>query len=230
MAVSEKLFEAVSSHQSLKTLRIKCADMSLVPPELLVKAVRRLEGLEIRFSHLNVSQVIALFTSLAQLNHLDGSCQPRHGRQLQSRQLLRKIEIWGNDLSSLQPRTLVQAVSKMEEVDLSDNMLTRHQAEAVFVALGSPSSRVRKLSLGNNDLNSVDSQLMAKGVNKLEHCDLRNANLNVHQVTSILRQSLEQTSLQMLNIWWFTGPPLDAQLIRLASQVIPEFLFEKDIL
>ena len=53
-------------------------------------------------------------------------------------------------------------------------------------------------------------------------------------MTSILRQSVVQKSLKMLNIWSFTGgsgdPSLDTQLVRLASQVIPEFLFEKDIL
>ena len=50
----------------------------------------------------------------------------------------------------------------------------------------------------------------------------------------MLRQGVVQKSLKMLNIWSFTGgsgdPSLDTQLVRLASQVIPEFLFEKDIL
>jgi len=227
MAVSEELFEAVCSHQRLKTLGIKNADMSLVPQDSLVKTLQRLESLEMRFSPLNLSQATVLFTSIAQFNQ--HPCQPDSVRRL------KRIEIRGNNFSSLQPQILAQAVSKLEEVDLSDNMLTSDQAEAIFSAVGrNLLPKVRKLSLGNNDLNSVDSVLMGKGVNKVEYCDLRNANLTVYQVTSILRQSVVQKSLKMLNIWSFTGggggPSLDTQLVRLASQVIPEFLFEKDIL
>ena len=59
-----------------------------------------------RFSYLNVDQATALFNYLAQLSQHHGPCQPHN----------RKIEIWGNDFSFLQPQILAHAVSKLEEV------------------------------------------------------------------------------------------------------------------
>ena len=92
---------------------------------------------------------------------------------------------------------LVQAVTQLEEVGLAHTRLTPQQVEAIFAALDT-STKMKILRIERTDLSSVDPDVLARVVNKLETADIAKTQLTEQQVTRILTQSLIATNLKQL--------------------------------
>ena len=80
---------------------------------------------------------------------------------------LRQITFSYSDLSSVSPRLLAKLVNGLEDVRISKSILTKQQVEVILVGL-TGKTKLRRLSILNVDLSSVDPYLLASAVGRLE--------------------------------------------------------------
>ena len=76
-----------------------------------------------------------------------------------------------NNISSVEPTLLADALNKLETVGLSGTSLTIEQAEALFTAI-SGGTQLKCLDIAENNLDMVEPTLLATAVRKLETVDL----------------------------------------------------------
>merc|ERR1719319_437600 len=201
--VSEELLQAVVRHPGLKEMRVQSTDLSAVDPELLAQAVTQLE--EVVHTRLTPQQVTAICTAMT------------------GNSPLKALGLTDNNLSSVHPELLAQAVTQLEEVDLVNTDLTPQQVKAIFAALDT-SCKMKILKIQNNNLSSVDPDVLARGVNKPETVDMCGTDLTEQQMTKILTRSLLITNLKKLDIE--DNGEVDDELCRQATQVIEELFID----
>ena len=194
----------------LKKLNLSELDVSPVSPCLLANAVILLEEICLWESNLNKKQVEALITSISSENLR-----------------LKKLDLQTNDLSSVEPGLLAKAVGRLSEVRLRDTQMNKHQIEKILISICERDSNLYNLDLTYVNLNSVETDLLARSINLLEEAALGNENsfademhLAKVQAEAILTQSLLQTSLKKLTI--DCPKRLDENLVAKAGQAIRE--------
>merc|ERR1712129_391868 len=133
---------------------------------------------------------------------------------------LKWLNLYLDDLSSVDASTLAQAVTHVEEVGLADTQLTLQQVEAIFAGFDASSS-MKSLSIGCNNLSSVDPDLLARVANKLETVDMEKTQLTRQQMTEILTRSLLATNLKELNMLG-NGEGVEEELVTQTELVIKE--------
>lgn len=187
-----------------KRLRMSGVDLSSIDPFFLVyEGLRGLD--EVTLSHsLTSNQAIKLFDTLG------------YGPSL------RKLNVNGTDLSTVVPSSLVRGIYQVDAIHLPDTNLTPQQSEAIFIALASNKAHRPKYLTLNNDLSSLNPELLSRGVNKLKEACLYSSGITEQQIEEILTHT--HTSLQKLEI---SGPFLRSidrvklyELIRVAGKEI----------
>lgn len=170
-AVSPTLLNAVLHHPTLTDIDIRFVILSLEEPELLAKAITKLQGkLGIFERSLTCPQAEAIFATISAGCHLA------------------RLSIGCVNLSSVNPSLLAGAVAGLEEVRLYLATLTTHQLDTILTTIAKP-CRLRRLSVMSVDLSSVNSALLARVVNKLEEVDMYGTSLSVSQVEEVLLRS-----------------------------------------
>ena len=213
------IFTVISQNSKLKRLNIGNNKLSSIEPALLAEAVSNLEEVSFQQRMLNSHQPTSIFMSLsgraALTSHQIGAVFAVAGRGTN----LRHLNLVGNNLSSVEPGHLAQVVSQLEVMNLYDTSLTGQQVEAVIQALVRPSSTLKRLNMGCNNLSMVAPRLLARAVARLEAATVLTASLTTQQTEAILRQSLGQTKLQSLGL---DLVDIDSQLVSQACRVIPK--------
>jgi len=200
--VSEELLQAVVRHPGLKVMEVGFdSSLSSVDPELLAQAVTQLEEVVLANNHLTTQQVTAICTTMA------GNSQ------------LKTLNLSHTDLSSVDANILANAFTQLEKLSLWKNDVSHQQAQAVFAALDS-SSHMKILWIIEDNLSSVDPDVLARVVNKLVTVNISSTKLSRQQMTRILTQSLLTTNLKKLFMW--ENGKIDEQLLKQAEQVIPK--------
>ena len=96
----------------------------------------------------------------------------------------------------------------------------------------STSPRLKKLTIDWMNLSKVDSQLLARMVNKMEEATLLLDKLKIHQVEAILTHAVRETSLKMLwlNYCPSNDPDIDLApgLVSAVKKVIPKVNIDCD--
>ena len=110
------------------------------------------------------------------------------------------INLSDNSLSEVPPELLASVLTRAREAYLRRGDLTPHQAVALLEASLAQDSKLKVLDLCAVHLFTLDIELVAKAVNKLESVDLYNTGMTLDKVTFILQQSLLGTRLKMLNV------------------------------
>ena len=105
----------------LAELRLGNSNVSMVPPDVFVRAVSRLGSVE--FREVSADQLEALFRKL--FYHQAGAGDTK----------LRQLKLWGPNLSSISPSVLVGAIQKLEVVELQLPRLTAAQFIEVLTML-----------------------------------------------------------------------------------------------
>ena len=185
--VSEEVLMAVARHQGLRVVELKQVNLSSVDPGLLARVVGGLEEVVMCSrpdTRLTVQQWEAIFTAIS-----EGGCK------------LKRLVIYGNNLSRVDPGLLARALTRVEEVVMYQPRLTGPQQEAILTAISSGDSRLKKLDIEHNKLSTVDPSLLASAVNRLEKVKILGGQLTVEQVAAILTRSLLETSLRRLEMW-----------------------------
>jgi len=165
--VTEELLEALAEHQGVREVLVKAADLSLVEPMLLARLATGLEEVGMVYTRLNWCQLRELCTSLVR------------GEGVR----LKRLNLFNNDLGSLDPDLLARAVSRVEEVVLGGNLcpgaplVTRVQVEALLGALGGRGATLRSLSLAQVPLAPLAPSALAQAVRHLHHLELSTNNL-----------------------------------------------------
>ena len=99
----------------------------------------------------------------------------------------------------MEPMLLARAITKLENVNLSNTSLQDDQILAIFLAI-SRNSQLKKLNIGHNNLYSVDPQLMVSAVSKLEEALMFSTGLSSQKMKTVLTTSKLQTSLKRMLI------------------------------
>jgi hypothetical protein len=203
----EAILTAIITKDSL--LLRKLSYLSQVSPDLLARAVTRLEEVNMMCTDLTGQQVEAILTAIITKDPL----------------LLRKLNIRGANFSQVTPDLLARAVTKLKEVDMRYTHLTKQQVEAILTAVVTKDSLpLRKLDMTGADLSEVAPDLLARAVTRLEEVDMEGYEgcyLTKEQVEAILTRSLAGTSLKVLNMDLDrVQPEPDKTLVSRARKVI----------
>ena len=209
---------------SLRSLHLDAVNLSEVSTELLLKGVNNLRELSINGDFVKLDQSHAVLSSIATTGNL------------------RKLTLSNSNLSSsprVDPQLLASASRQVEELHLVNCGITRQQAEAVLGSL-KLGGKMKVLELKDNCLSQIDANILAVGVNKLVKVILGVSedqlfHLKNIQMRKILNQSLQRTSLEVLNLGavdlgYVVNGIWDEELIKKAQKFIPvisysEFLY-----
>jgi len=144
------LFTAMSENSQLKVLHLSDNNLASVDPELLARVVARLEDVNLKNTNLTNEQIQALFTALSQKSQL------------------KTLDLVSNNLSSLEPALFASVVTSFKEVNLTYTSITNDQVKELFTAM-CQNSQLKKLHLRYSNVTSVDPDILATAVSKLEH-------------------------------------------------------------
>ena len=99
---------------------------------------------------------------------------------------IREVDMEDTCLSGIQPGLLVEALSNLEQVNLTGTQLSFGQVTNLCSSLLDGTIRLKNLSLAWNDLSLAKPRLLAEAVSKVgEEIDLRNSCLTTQQTEAI---------------------------------------------
>ena len=176
-----EILTAVSEGNRLTKLSISHNDLSGIEPELLAKAVTKLEFLNVINTKLTQQQVVAIFTALSEENKLT------------------ELFISENDLSQVDPELLYKAIVNLKILKVTETRLTKQQAVAIFTAV-SEGREMTTLYIAGNDLSGVYSGLLVKAVTKLQVLHVMYTGVTQQQAVAILTAASEGSNLTKLYI------------------------------
>ena len=163
--------------------------MASVPADVLVRAVPRLEDIDLANTGLTTAQLNAVLHQMA-LNEF--------GR-------LRRVSLAGNDLNSVATADLARAVVNLEDVSLAQTNLTSHHVEAVLRRLAlQQRPRLKRLDLSLNNLGDLGlyySNLLPTSVCRLVELDLSKTSLTGKQLREIFCLVAERKCPRMKRIF-----------------------------
>jgi len=108
------------------------------------------------------------------------------------------------DLSHISPDVFARAIGNLVTVQVADACLTTDQISALVKSINN-GSKVKNLSLANNDISEVDSEELARAMNKLEMLDLSGTNFgDLEDPNIFFRQMTKSTNLKLLDIGFNT--------------------------
>ena len=177
----EEVFTRMSKDSQLRKLAIAGNNLSSIQPEVLASAIRKLEEMNIGYTHITREQGRAVFSAL------DGN------------DLLRKLTICSNDLSSVHPELLGRVLSKVEELDISYTHLQGHHAMQLFAAIKQKGC-LNKLKISWNNLSGVPPDVLAKGVAQIEEVDMESTSITTQQGSLLLSFLMEEKRLKRLSL------------------------------
>jgi len=156
-------------------------DLSSLNSEVLSKIVNIVEDCDIGYTDLTNEQVDHIF----KIMHI--------------KTRLKKLNIRGNSLRTIQSKILSSTLNKLEDVNLMSTNLTKNQAMDFFEEMSSQSN-LKVLNISGNALISVQAASFGTAVNKLEHVKLENTYLRKLQAESLFDSMFKGTKMVTMNI------------------------------
>ena len=176
------LIQTIGRHPTISFLKVRYqTDLGLVEPEIFRSLLIKLEQIVMLGLNLEPEQGDILFSTI-----LDNT-------------KLKRLHIVNNNLSSADPQLLARAVSNIEDVQLENTEVTTEQATKMVKALATDQSKTKVLNLANNNLASVDPQLMTEGIKQLKGVNLFKTHLSYDFIIAICA-SLQETNLEKVDL------------------------------
>ena len=178
---------ADSSVMNMKSLRLDSRAISHLPPELLSRAVTKLELWASTTGNLTAAQISAVFTKL--------SVEKDH-------KLTELLLEWIN-LSAVPTETVVAVISGLECVGLRCTELTAQQLTEIFRGLlALEDLKLRHLDLAYDNLSAVPTDVLVAGISGLEKVNFSGTNLTSNQLTEIFTRLsiVKEHKLRDLNL------------------------------
>jgi len=144
-AVSNKLLKEVGRHPSLHHLLMKYMDLSLVEPSLIATAVTRMKQADLRSNKMTIQQVELLFSAISESSSLQS------------------LEIGPmNNLSTVKPDVMANAVNRLERAEMRGTQLTSDQVTNILLQ-SITNTRLQFLDLrGNGAMRTIPKELVEK--------------------------------------------------------------------
>ena len=200
----EILLKAMAKHPNLREVDFNETDFKSVHSHLLVKTLMKVEDARnLDSAQMTSQQLTDLLT--------------RMGRGSR----LKRLNLFGKNLSSLNPVLLAQALTQLEELESCWMNLRPQQWEAIFALLATSSSKLKKVDIFDN-LRLVDAQLLATGLNNLEDVNIYFTKVTVAQVKALLMETRKGTKLKKLSLERIQLSSLKPSLIVEAVQQLEE--------
>jgi len=104
----------------------------------------------------------------------------------------------------------------LRELEICRSLLSPEGAKILLTAV-CEESKLKCLDLSGNDLSSIETDLLAKAISKLETVDITGTFLTCHQISVILTRSLEVTSsLKLMRLYYRDLRRLDPHIVNQA--------------
>ena len=114
---------------------------------------------------------------------------------------LQSLDIPWNSLSECDPDTLATAMCRLHSVVLKGTHLTDKQTKALIAMIGkSPDLKLHTINLSGNDLSKVPGHTLARAVCRLQTVVLKDTQLSIDQVNTILTFISSMTDLKLTNL------------------------------
>eukprot|EP00092_Neocalanus_flemingeri_P034248 GFUD01037245.1.p1 GENE.GFUD01037245.1~~GFUD01037245.1.p1 ORF type:complete len:265 (-),score=79.60 GFUD01037245.1:63-749(-) len=131
---------------------------------------------------------------------------------------LKYLDLRGNNLSSVEPGLLSEAVMDVKTVDMNDCQLTSQQVETILTAV-SGQTKLKTLYIRGNNLSTVQPAVLAN-INWLQDVYMYNTQLTGQQITCILTRATQGTTLEWLVLARCVTGQVDKQIVEQARQAI----------
>jgi len=150
----------------LKSLHLRCNDLSEIDPNLMAEAVSKLETVSIV---LTKEQAETVLTAV---------------RDNDTR--LKCLHLESTDLSRVDANLMASALSKLETAYINDTELTKKQAETVLAVFRDGNPQIKVLHMEDSDLSDVNPDLLGEAVAKLDTLEICGCDLTTEQAETIL--------------------------------------------
>lgn len=177
------LFTEILKYRGLKFLCLHGVNLTSVAPVLISSAVCRINQVDLGVTKLTADQITAILYFLV---NNDGNN-------------LVDFNIFGADLNDVDDHLLSTAVSGagLERVVLSWTRLSCSQARALL-SFTQVSLSLTTLDLRSVNLSGVEGDSLARAVCRVKEADIGETRLGKQQISGLLQQSLNSTSLLIL--------------------------------
>ena len=201
----QALFKKISQTCQLKHLDIRCCANTLtsVEPDLFAMVVSKLEVAILYGTGLSDNQIMALFRVISQSSNL------------------KKLWIQDQALYCVEPKQLAMAITKIENVAMSDTYITRDQQVELFNQMDR-NSRIKSLDLGGLCLSDVEPILFARVLARLENVDLNDAVITNMQKAELFSKVCQSTTLRKLMCWNINMSSVDSEILGTAVARLEE--------
>jgi len=176
---------------ALKYLDIGSIQNTGVQKDLMASAFSKLEGVSLHGSRLIPEQIEAILTAV---NNGDTK--------------LKGLDMGKNELQGVDPDLFAGAVCKLETACFFASDITAEQMKALFSAYNED-CLLKNLDLGANTMSSLEPELLASAVAKMENCYLMGTEITGDQINALLKQILEKTRLRNLKFSFAEGADMD---------------------
>ena len=201
---TKTLFNTLSKKTELKRLIILAKNMINVDPRVLARALNNLEEVHL-FDN--------MITDLQSRTLLD---------MMSENTFLQNLTIINNGLETVQPNLLGGSLSQMKELILVNCRLTPEQTNSLFSSM-KEKCKMTSLDISNNNLSSVNPEVLASAVITLTNITMHNNHLTFGQVLSIFTQcAAKETRLKNLSIGNSKLTELDKELVAVALNNLEE--------
>lgn len=178
-------------------LGLKILDLSFIKilpavrSSILSSAIIKVESVNLSWTDLTQHQLSRLFSQIVETEAAELSLQ--------------ELDVFGNNLSSMEPESLARALLRLEKVNLYGLGLTAAQVTAIItgIAHSQTAKHPAHFSFAGFDFSLVSMAVLAEAVVRLEDVNLSIAqNVDKHQVSAVMNNiaSCQDLYLEVLDI------------------------------
>ena len=178
----------------LKKLDLKCLNLPSLEPEPFARVVARLEDVKLEGTKTTDVQIQTLFTAMAQDTGL------------------KKLDFSLLNLSSLEPQLFARVVTRLEDVNLYGTDITDVQMQTLFTEM-SQKSHLKKLDLEEKNLSSLELEMFARVLTRLEDVDLYDTVITDVQIQAPFTAMAQNTRIKKLDLGFHNLSPLEPELL-----------------
>ena len=192
VAQLESLFTLISKESKIKELDLLDTDLTSLSPELLGKAVNKLQKINLSGSKLNGDQLNPMFQEF-------------------DFKMLKDLNMDYLDLSAVQPESMAIVLISVHKISLKKCNLTNAQSNLIFESLSKNEPEdilLKNANFYGNNFKEVVPTYLENSATTLEYLDISNTNIPDPTVSSLLKhigQSGDQSHLRHLVL---SGVPL----------------------
>ena len=125
---------------------------------------------------------------------------------------LKKLDLKCLNLPSLEPELFARVVTRLEDVKLEGTKITDVQIQTLFTAMAQDTG-LKKLDFSLLNLSSLEPQLFARVVTRLEGVNLYGTDFTDVQIQAPFTAMAQNTRIKKLDLGFHNLSPLEPELL-----------------